>query len=216
MRTPCDEDKVSAADALAPATLVRVSGSHGGHACACVLMCLLALAGCVETRVIPANKPFMSGLPGTQGGAFRLPAQSAADNNPLAAKPGELRTTNPDGTVTLRSPTVRDLMRHILETIMADDQGAFTRDLLSDETRREFAERGYDPGEAFKELKRRREDIRRLFQAMPAGEFTPGVMMKPIGRNMFRLHAGGDPTMQWTFMDVVFDRGDYKLRWFGR
>ncbi|MBZ0172341.1 MAG: hypothetical protein K8E66_08185 [Phycisphaerales bacterium] len=158
----------------------------------------------------------MSGLPGTQGGGFRLPTQDQAAKNELFERPAELRATNPDGSVTLRSPTVRDLMRHILETIMAGDEDAFTEHLLSTETRREFAERGYDPREAFRELSRRRDDLRRLFQAMPAGEFTPGVLMQPVGRNMFRLNAEGDRTMDWTYMDVVFDRGDYRLRWFGR
>ncbi len=179
-----------------------------------VLACIVA-AGCTETRVIPKRKPFMSGLPGTGGGgAFRLPTQDAADR--AAETPVRTRVTNPDGTVTLRSPTVRDLMRHILETIAADEEELFTQQLLSTRTRTEFAERGFDPREAFRELKRRRADLRRLFSAMPVGEFTPGVLMRPVGRNVFRLSAEGDPSMPWTFMDVVYEKGEYRLRWFGR
>lgn len=181
-----------------------------------VLLLCAGAPGCVETRVIPKGKPFMSGLPGTGGGGgFHLPPQDAAGAQPDAA-PKETRTVNPDGTVTLHSPTVRDLMRHILETLAADEKDLFTRQLLSTKTRGEFIERGYDPGEAFIELQRRRDDLRRLFSAMPVGEFTPGVLMQPVGRNVFRLRAEGDPTMPWTYMDVVYEKREYRLRWFGR
>ncbi len=156
----------------------------------------------------------MSGLPGTGGaGAFRLPSQTQVGE--AGDTPQQTRVTNPDGSITLHSPTVRDLMRHILETIAADEKDLFTKQLLSSKTRAEFTERGIDPGEAFDMLKRRRQDLRRLFSAMPVGEFTPGVLMTPVARNVFRLSAEGDPNMPWTFMDVVYEKGEYRLRWFG-
>lgn len=170
--------------------------------------------GCTETRVIPTTKPLLAGLPGVEGGLGATPASAP---RPDILQPVEqIRVTNADGTVTLRSPTVRDLMRHVLMTIADDERDLFVEQVLSEATRREFFERGFDPGTAYDEVRRRQGDVRRLFQAMPAGEFTPGILLEPVGRNVFRLRAEGDRTMPWTFMDVVFERGDFKLRWFGR
>ncbi len=171
-------------------------------------------AGCQETRVIHKRKPILSGLPGSVGGGGEvIPGAS----RPEILQPVEqIRVNNPDGTVTLRSPTVRDLMRHILQTLSSDERDLFTEQVLSKITRQEFFERGYDPATTFDELIRRRSDLRRLFQAMPAGEFTPGILLEPVGRNVFRLRAEGDESMNWKYMDVVFESGDFKLRWFGR
>jgi hypothetical protein len=88
--------------------------------------------------------------------------------------------------------------------------------MLSTVTKQEFHDRGFDPVEAHREMVRRQKDIRALFQAMPAGEFTPGVLMQNVGRNTFRLAIKGDPHLRWSFIDVVLEQGNYKLRWFGR
>ena len=177
--------------------------------------CLIATASCVETRVIQKSKPLLAGLPGVQGGEAYGQAPPAQTTG-VAGEGDGGRVQNPDGTVTLTTPTVRDLMRHILETITREEEELFTEQLLSSITRREFVERGYDPREAFRELVRRQDDLRNLFRAMPAGEFTPGILMRPVGRNIFRLRAEGDPDMRWSFMDVVFEDRRYTLRWFGR
>lgn len=178
---------------------------------------LTVSAGCAtETRVIPKNKPMLSGLAGVEGGGARRIFSQAEGESPLSSTDrGPTRETLPGGEVLLRSPTVRDLMRHILETIQNDEEALFTGQVLSTITRREFVERGHDPKHAFLELQRRRQDVRLLFRAMPAGEFTPGMLMQPVGRNIFRLRVEGDPEMRWKFMDVVFENGEYRLRWFG-
>jgi len=178
-----------------------------------VIVCAATCAGCVETRVIPKTKPILAGLPGVEGGPGEVPASSRPE---ILAPVEEIRVDNPDGTVTLRSPTVRNLMRHILQTVMDDERELFTEQVLSKITRSEFTERGYDPGTAFDEVQRRIDDVRSLFRAMPAGEFTPGILMQSVGRNVFRLRAEGDESMRWNYMDVVFESGDFKLRWFGR
>jgi hypothetical protein len=165
--------------------------------------------------VIPKNKPLLSGLAGVEGGgARRIFSQAEGESQPGADR-GPTRETLPGGEVLLRSPTVRDLMRHILETIQNDEEALFTGQVLSEITRREFVERGFDAKHAFDEVKRRRQDVRGLFRAMPAGEFTPGMLMQPVGRNIFRLRVEGDPELRWKFMDVVYENGEYRLRWFG-
>lgn len=192
------------------------SGLGPGPACLVAGAALGLAAGCVETQVTQVNKPMFAGLPGVDSGGGSL-ASAFGQSRPEILQPVEqIRVENPDGTITLRAPTVRDLMRHILETLVRDEEEIFTQQVLSTITRREFVERGYDPREAFRELKRRQGDIRGLFQAMPMGEFTPGILLRPIGKNMFRLHSEGDRSMPYRFMDVVFEGGDYRLRWFGR
>ena len=178
----------------------------------------LAVAGCVEVTREPVGKPLLSGIQG--GGGFASVRQLDGSGDPInSAGLGvgeDRRIENPDGSIKLNTPTVRDLMRHMLETIADDEEVLFTENLLSPITKREFTDRGYDPAEAFRELKRRQKDVRALFRAMPVGEFTPGVLLRNVGRNTFRLSIKGDPDLAWSFMDVVLDKGQYKLRWFGR
>ena len=177
---------------------------------------LLTCCGCMEEiRREPVGKPLLSGL--QSGGGFSRMQNLGDDGSLPGAGGGEpRRLVSDDGTITLRSPTVADLMRHMLETIAADEEDLFTEQLRSSVTRREFVERGYDPVEAFRELKRRQDDLRALFRAMPVGEYTPGVMMRQVGRNTFRLGVKGDPDLKWSFLDVVLERGNYTLRWLGK
>ncbi len=192
--------------------------SNAAHRMAAIVAAALThagLPGCVEISREPVGKPLLSGL--QSGGGFRRLQNTDENGVPLqAASPVERRVVDEDGTITLNAPTVSDLMRHILETISADEEELFTDQLLSPVTRREFVERGYDPAEAFRELKRRQKDIRDLFRAMPVGEFTPGILMRQVGRNTFRLGVKGDPGLKWSFMDVTLEKGRYTLRWFGR
>lgn len=179
-----------------------------------IIACMVgAVGGCVETSRVPVKKPFLSGI---QGGGFRSLQNAAGAEGEGSAQIVERRVVAADGTITLNAPTASDLMRHMLETLADDEEELFTEQLLSTITKREFHERGYDPVEAFRELSRRQKDVRALFSAMPVGEFTPGVMMKNVDRNTFRLSIKGDPDLRWSFIDVVLERGQYKLRWFGR
>lgn len=171
------------------------------------------LPACVESTTTQVNKPFFAGI--NSGGGFRT-LQNAAKNGDTPIERPDPRVVSPDGTITLNSPTVSDLMRHILETIVNEEEELFTEQMLSKVTTQEFLDRGFDPVEAHREMVRRQKDIRALFQAMPAGEFTPGVLMENVGRNTFRLAIKGDPGLRWSFMDVVLEQGSYKLRWFGR
>ena len=172
-----------------------------------------ALCGCTETTITQVNKPFFTGI-NNAGGLRSL--QNTPTNGAEQAPILDPRVLNPDGTITLNSPTIRALLRHILETIANEEENIFTDQLLSKITKREFTERGFDPVEAHREMTRRKDDIRALFRAMPAGEYTPGVLMQNAGKNTFRLAIKGDPSLRWSFIDVVLERGQYKLRWFGR
>lgn len=178
----------------------------------------LALSGCVEINREPVGKPLLAGL--QNGGGFTSLRQVDKNGQPVnqagLGTGGDKRVVAEDGTVTLNSPTISDLMRHILETVVNEEEDLFTDQLLSTITRREFIERGLDPAEAYRELVRREKDLRALFRAIPIGEFTPGVLLRNVGPNIFRLGIKGDPDLRWSFIDVVLEKGQYKLRWLGR
>ncbi len=92
----------------------------------------------------------------------------------------------------------------------------FIEQLLCERTKDEFYERGLDPGLAFDELVRRERDIGRLFYYMPMGEYTPGLHLTTIGRNTFRLKLprANNESLYWLGIDVVFEKSNYRLRWF--
>jgi|CXWL01.1.fsa_nt_gi hypothetical protein len=51
---------------------------------------------------------------------------------------------------------------------------------------------------------------------MPGGEYTPGMLVQTVGRNVFRLQVYGMAArdLKWTGMDMVYEENNYRLRWF--
>jgi hypothetical protein len=188
------------------------------HACRCFILGLIALCcleGCTYERVV-SQSGLLVGLDGAQS---QIPAKREA-----RALPDFLRTPDEgirvedeeEGTITLYSKSVRQLMAHITTTIGNDEKDLFVEQLLSKRTKEEFYERGLDPGLAFDELKRRERDVGRLFYFMPMGEYTPGLYLKTIGPNTFRLQLSRvtNESLHWIGIDVVFENKNYRLRWF--
>lgn len=182
--------------------------------------CLLAAAGCQE--VVLDERP-KNDLFGRLGGAPRERSDRVDPNRGL--DPAELppiREELPDGEVVLRSRTVRDLMAHIQHALRRDDEPLerelFTEQLLSDATRAEYEARNLPPDQAYYALLRRRDDILLLFNRIgPLGENSPQVIMKSLGNNTIRLQVTGlaRDGLSWSFMDVVYENGNWRLRWFG-
>lgn len=175
-----------------------------------------AVVGCaVEEEVVRWDPP-LAGLPGAQTGQPVVRGQGAFVS-PNAAPDG-ITIEHEDGSVTLVSRSGRHLMVHIWTTIENEEEELFTEQLLSERTKAEFRERGFDPAEAHRELVRRKRDVAKLFAQMPQGEMTPGVLMKKIGDRTYRLGVSGPGTerLRWRFMDMVMESGQWRLRWFGR
>ncbi len=186
----------------------------------------VALTACTETRVIH-NRPMLSGLPGSNTGmeitgprnAPPPPTAAADPNNPTAANPSglpRLVTEDRDGNRTLIIRSGNDLIHHITWTLEAEERDLFTGQVLSRITQAEYRERNRDPREAFDELKKRERALRLLFARMPLGEFTPGMVMKPVGNNVYRLQVKPDSRLYYTGMDIVSEGGMWRLRWFVR
>lgn len=183
----------------------------------------LALAGCTETRLIH-NRPMLSGLPGSNTG-MEITAPRNAPPPPLAGADApattpsglpRLVTEDRDGDRTLIIRSGNDLIHHITWTLEDEERDLFTSQVLSRITQAEYRERSLDPREAFDELKKRERALRLLFARMPLGEFTPGMVMKPVGDNVYRLQVKPDSRLYYTGMDIVSEGGMWRLRWFVR
>jgi hypothetical protein len=180
-----------------------------------LLVSVLFLGACEAESEVVAWDPPLAGLPGAQSG-MAVKKGPREKGEVRAYSPDELRIVADDGSVTLVSRTGKHLIIHILRTLRDGEEDLFTEQVLSETTRNEFIARGYDPKEAYRELKRREVDVNKLFQRMPNGELTPGVFLKKVGDGVFRMQSGGPAgDLKWTSMDMVFEKGNWRLRWFG-
>ena len=195
--------------------------------------CYAGAPGCQPEEKIVRYRPILAAAPGAVSATEPVgPRFEGSYSDPTASRDasgapvmGELDENGrprtyielPDGTKRLISPSGRHLMSHIINTIDDNDRELFLDQVLSNVTKNEFMTRGLDPGIAFDELRRRRTDIIRLFDKMPNGEFTPGMLMKNVGNGVQRLRVYGTKAteLKWTFMDMRFEEGQWRLRWFG-
>ncbi len=183
--------------------------------CLMIVSATLALIafGCYEERVVGA-RGLLVGLPGAETG---LPVENNAKFVPTLATPlGGIREEIDEDTVVLHAKTVQHLMAHIVHAIEHDEQDLFVEQIMSRVTLDEFETRRVDPALGFQEILRRQRDVFRLFSAMPFGESTPGLYLEPLGPNTFRValpkSAWGD--LRWVGIDAVFEKGNFRLRWF--
>lgn len=182
-----------------------------------VIVCAFAaasLAGCTtETRII-RKKPWFAGLPGVEGDAAVIEPTRQATY--LDLPEDQIRVEEPDGRVTLRARNGRQLMIHIYNALMEGERDLFTQQVLSNRTKQEFLARGKDPAEAFDMLLAMEDDIVDLFNAMPFGERTPGLFLTNVGDKVQRVRVSGLQAqhMKLVGMDMVMERGEYRLVWF--
>ena len=192
------------------------AGGRGLSARACAVVLALLLGACAAPPEPPPTDWF-AGLPGvTRGGVPDAPPVRVDDEGDPTAGVNEIE--NPDGSVTLVLSSPRHVIYHLRRTLDEDRVEDFTGQVLSQMTRDEFLQRGLDPREAFTYLKNNREGLEDTLLAMRAGENTPGVRFMRVERNVFRLLVTGPAAQElgWTAMDVVLERGGWRLRWFGK
>lgn len=177
-----------------------------------------ALLGCETEEKVVRYRPILAAVPGAQSNTAPVGDPFEGRRvDPAATDADSLVIELPDGTIKLVSKTGRQLMAHIINTIDKGERELFVEQVLSEITKREFYDRGLDPGEAFDEFRKRRADIMKLFNLMPMGEYTPGVYMKGVGGGVQRLKVSGPSAMdlRWNFMDMNYEAGGWRLRWFG-
>lgn len=175
------------------------------------ILAFVLLAGC-EERVVRYDSPLL-GLPGSVSQQDRK-VQDPGTLLPVVAD-GQTITENPDGSHTARSSNVRQLIDNIAKSLDNNWEEMFVKDLLSTRAKADMAAEGMTPVQAFRTLKSQRDDVIRLFNLMPMGEYTPGYFMKPVGDGMFRLSVSGRGADNLPFrgIDVIFEKSNYRLYW---
>jgi len=173
------------------------------------------LWGCGYERVV-SQRNILSGI---QGAESQIPHKQRPNSKPasvFAVPEGGIRQEDEDGVITLYAKSFSHLMTHIAMVIENDEKELFIEQVLSQVTKDEFLERNLDPGLAFDEIKARQREVFRLFHFMPMGEYTPGMVVQPVGRQTFRLTLDGSSNrdLRWIGIDAVFEGGNYRLRWF--
>jgi hypothetical protein len=172
-------------------------------------------SGCQTETTEVLRNPFFGNLPGAQHN-MAVKRDLGDYRDPTAIPEEALVVEVEPGKTVLVAKSVRHLMVHIHNTLEDDDRELFVSQVLSEKTRGEFRERGHDPGLAFDFLKAQRSEIDALFNAMPAGETTPGLFLRPVGDNTVRLVLDGmaGRHLSWIGIDARLEGGNYKLRWF--
>lgn len=180
----------------------------------------LVAPSCVEHRIVKWNPPLGS-LPGVQTSTPVTKAGRFTFADPMRAPDEGIRQESESGEITLHARSGRHLMVHIYTTLLNNEAELFARQVLSNATREEFLARGQDPVDAFAMLKKHQDDIVKLFDLMPMGESTPGVVWHKIGQlnghNVVRLGVKGSATseLRFAYFDMILESGNWRLRWFG-
>lgn len=180
-----------------------------------VAVLVSATFGCQTEKKEVLLNPFFANLPGSE---HRMPvARDFGDwKDPGQIPEDQLVVESEPGKVTLLAKSVRHLMIHIHNTLEENQRDLFVDQVLSEATKREFKERGYEAGLAFDFLQSQRAEIDALFNTMPGGESTPGLFLRPLGDRTYRLALDGmqGRDLGWVGMDVTLEGGNYRLRWF--
>lgn len=178
----------------------------------CLLIAAISLIAC-ETRVVRYH-PMLGGLPNSQSG-MTVTGPRGEYTDPTRVE-GPLTIENPDGSKKLIARSCRHLMLHIFNTLDTGDEALFLDQVLSTMTKDEYYARGMHPSEAFRTLNSRIPELMKLFRAMPMGEFTPGVYSEPVGGGVRRVQLTGMSAkdLSWTGIDMVMEKGNWRLRWF--
>ena len=182
-----------------------------------IAMAAMFVAACEEEKIV-YYRPMFAGLPGVESNTPITDSKPlGASNDPPPTPSEELTVKSPDNkTTTLVARNGRHLMIHIYTTLNEENEALFLDQVLSRRTKDEYYERGLDPHEAYVILRDNFDSVKKLFDQMPMGEFTPGMYMEPVGPNVQRVEVHGRAAqgLPWTGFDMIREGTDYRLRWF--
>ncbi len=174
----------------------------------CLLLALATVPGCTYEEVV-YRRPMLAGLPGVEGGGALISDKPKGYRDPSQIDSGKITIEREDGSKVLLARSARHLMAHIYQTLKEDQRDLFTQQVLCDATRAEFRARGMDPGAAFDYLKEHETQVAQLFARMPNGEYSPGVLLQPVGGKAYRLAlpAKAVEGLPWRGFDMVWEGG---------
>lgn len=141
-------------------------------------------------------------------------AEQAEEDDPLVQR-------TPDGRVTMKAASTRDLIAVLSRVINAppDDEAmreAFYEQLVSQTTKTHFQSEGKDPRQEVTDfLSSNRTHINRLLGRLPGGENSPGVIVTSSGRSQFKveLTGAGARGLKFTEVWVALEGGQWRLVW---
>jgi hypothetical protein len=178
------------------------------------LVFLVLLPACAtESKIVRHSAP-LAGLPGAQTG-MPIVRETTAD---ATAQDIKIVLEDEAGHKTLIARAPRHLMSHIITTLNDGDRTLFTDQVLSEHIKRMYNVRGEPADQAFDLLLERRDDIQALFDTMPLAENTPGVLARYLEPGTLRIQTTGMQAedLRWTAIDMIFERGNWKLIWFSK
>lgn len=183
--------------------------------------CLLAatlLGSCAEDRKVVQYHPFLANLPDAKTGLGPVGDRFGGVNDPNRLTPEDAEkmvVTNPDGSKTLLSKSIRQLMSQVVNCLYEDELELLHDQLMSESTKEEYRARGKDSFAFVEYLSRNREDIVELFRRMPMAENTPAVAMHQPARNTFKLQMTGiaKKGLNFTTFWVTHEQGTWKIMW---
>jgi hypothetical protein len=170
---------------------------------------IVTCAGC-ETRLVKYD-PFLAGLPGAES---QTPvARDLGHTDPRQMNGASIRRENPDGTPLLVAKSGLHVMVHTYNTLVADEKQLFVEQVLSERAKQDAIAKGIDPGEIFEQLVREWDEFEQLCLLMPAGEFTPGIYLRPVGGRVqrFELDSASARGMRFKGFEIVMEKGNYRL-----
>lgn len=195
----------------------RRPGARGGTL-AMILLLVVPLAACEQEKRVIYSSSFLGGVPNAETRSPNVDLRHGSSQNKPAVD-SRIVIVNPDGSKTLIARTPKHLMNHIVNTMRSQDEDAadlFVNQVLSQRTRDDYLSRGLDPKQAFETVRARQADVMALFQTMPMGEKTPGVFLQNAGDGVKRMMAEQRIAidLKWKGIDMVFEKGNYRLVWF--
>lgn len=177
---------------------------------------VMVAASCAREEKVVNYHPFLANLPDAQtglapvgdrfGGVSNLPSENDAK---------KMVVVNPDGSKTLLSGSIRQLMSQIVNCLYDDELELLHDQLVSMSTKEEYRGRGKDSFAFVEYLKRNREDVVEMFSRMPMAENTPAVALHQPSRNTFKLQITGiaKKGLNFTTLWVTHEKGVWKVMW---
>lgn len=183
--------------------------------------------GCETTTRVISVRGGLQNIEGAEGGirpdapnaqtTASLEAVASRLYGPLPGTPIEgntLRRELENGDILLVSRSPAELVFHLRRTIRDEEWELLYQQLLSEQLKNAYEERGLQPTAALDFVKEYARAITELLTMIPAGDQTPGAGFERIGRNAYRITIPGGRLNETTFvsMDVVYEDKSFKLR----
>lgn len=175
----------------------------------------LVFSGCANEEKVIRYNPFLANVPGATTQVKPVGPRFEEYKDPSKVEGDKTIIENPDGSITLIAKSIRHLMGHIQLCLQYEDDEILFDQVISEQTKQEFQQKGQDPHEALEFLKANKQDIYMMFSRMPFGEQSSSVILHQPARKTRMLQVTGLATRDLRFTELwaVMEKGNWKLLW---